>query len=66
MARRMRRLAGIGLLLAPFAALLWVAGYDRVMPTLAGIPFFYWYQLAWVGVVAVLIKVAARLLGDDA
>jgi hypothetical protein len=50
----------------PFAALLWVASYDRTLPTLAGIPFFYWYQLAWVGLVAVLIRVAARLIGDAA
>jgi hypothetical protein len=66
MAQRLRRLAGIGLLLAPFVALLWVASYDRAQPTLAGIPLFYWYQLAWVGLVAVLIWVAGRLLGDGA
>jgi hypothetical protein len=31
----------------PFAALLWVPLYDRVDPTLFGIPFFYWWQMAW-------------------
>ena len=35
------------LLLAPFVALLWVPSYDRAEPSLAGIPFFFWYQMAW-------------------
>ncbi len=64
MTRRVRRLAGVGLLLLPFVALLWVASYDRAAPELAGIPFFYWYQLAWVGLAAMLVWVAARLIGD--
>jgi Protein of unknown function (DUF3311) len=36
------------LLLIPYVAVLWVPFYDRVEPTLAGIPFFYWYQMAWI------------------
>ena len=28
----------------PFVALLWVPIFNRVDPTLFGIPFFYWYQ----------------------
>ena len=28
----------------PFVALLWVPIFNRVEPTLFGIPFFYWYQ----------------------
>ena len=35
------------LLLVPFVALLWVPSYDRLEPQLFGIPFFYWYQMAW-------------------
>lgn len=35
------------LLLVPFVALLWVPSYDRIDPQLFGIPFFYWYQMAW-------------------
>ncbi len=42
------------LLLLPFVGLLAVPLYDRVNPALFGIPFFYWYQLAWVPVTAVL------------
>jgi hypothetical protein len=31
----------------PFACLLWVPLYNRIEPTLFGIPFFYWYQMLW-------------------
>jgi hypothetical protein len=36
------------LLAIPFIAALWVSSYNRIEPTLGGIPFFYWYQLAWI------------------
>jgi uncharacterized membrane protein len=36
------------LFLIPFVAMLWVPSYNRFAPKLVGIPFFYWYQLAWV------------------
>lgn len=45
------------LLLIPFVAMLWVSSYDSVEPSVAGIPFFYWYQLAWVIISAVMIAV---------
>jgi hypothetical protein len=46
------------LLLVPYAAMLWVPSYNRVEPALAGIPFFYWYQMLWIVLgVAVLIPV---------
>ncbi|WP_374985901.1 DUF3311 domain-containing protein [Streptomyces fradiae] len=48
-------------LLAPFAAMLWVGSYARVEPTLAGIPFFYWYQMLWVVVSTALTMVAYKL-----
>ena len=34
--------------LIPFIAMLWVSSYNRIEPELDGIPFFYWYQLAWI------------------
>lgn len=43
------------LLLLPFVGLLWVPLYDRATPALFGFPFFYWYQLAWVPLTAMLI-----------
>ena len=42
------------LLLLPFAGLLYPPLYAKDVPELWGIPFFYWYQLAWVPVAAVL------------
>jgi len=45
------------LLILPFIAMLWVSSYDSVEPMVAGIPFFYWYQLLWVIIGAVLIGI---------
>ncbi|ATW46923.1 DUF3311 domain-containing protein [Streptomyces xantholiticus] len=45
---RLRRVTAAVLLLAPAAGLLWVPWYSGARPRLAGVPFFYWYQLAWV------------------
>ena len=45
------------LLIVQFVAVLWPAFYNRVEPTLAGMPFFYWYQLAWVLIGAVLTAI---------
>ena len=36
------------LLAAPVVALLWVSSFAKVEPTLAGFPFFIWYQFVWV------------------
>ena len=38
-----------------FIAMLWVSSYDRVEPMIGGVPFFYWYQLGWVIVGALII-----------
>jgi hypothetical protein len=43
------------LLLIPFIGLLWVPFYNRRTPELFGFPFFYWCQLAWDPVTALLI-----------
>jgi Protein of unknown function (DUF3311) len=40
-----------------FAAVLWPPLYNRAEPALAGMPFFYWYQLAWVIVGAILTAI---------
>jgi hypothetical protein len=45
-------------LIVPFIALLWVPFYNRPLPELAGIPFFYWYQLVWVPLTAAILYVA--------
>ena len=43
------------LLILPFIAMLWVSSYNSVEPMVAGIPFFYWYQLLWILIGAALI-----------
>ena len=40
-----------------FLVALWVPLYNRLEPTLFGMPFFYWFQLALVLVGAVLTAI---------
>jgi len=49
------------LLLLPPLVLLWVPTYNRIEPSLAGIPFFYWYQMAWVVLTAGLTLIVYRI-----
>jgi hypothetical protein len=51
------------LLLLPFVFLLWVPLYARRTPELAGIPFFVWYQFAWVILGSVITYTVYRLRG---
>jgi hypothetical protein len=44
----MSRKAWYWLLLVPLLGLLIPTLYNQADPQLFGIPFFYWYQLAWV------------------
>jgi hypothetical protein len=55
------------LLLIPYVAMMWVPFYNRVEPSVAGIPFFYWYQLAWIvlGAVVLLPAYFAATRGGD-
>ncbi|MCL6595033.1 MAG: DUF3311 domain-containing protein [Firmicutes bacterium] len=52
------------LLLLPFVATLLPPIYNRATPALAGLPFFYWYQLAWV-VVSALITLLVYALTPE-
>ena len=45
------------LLALPILAMLWVPAYAGGTPELAGFPFFYWYQLAWIVIGAVVTAV---------
>jgi Protein of unknown function (DUF3311) len=49
------------LLAASLVGTLWVPFYNHTSPALGGFPFFYWYQLMWVPIVAIL-SFAAYLL----
>ena len=42
------------LLLLPWIAMIYVPSYNRDEPRLWGFPFFYWYQMLWVLVSAVI------------
>ncbi len=50
------------LLLVAIGGTLWVPIYARSLPKLGDFPFFYWYQLVWVPVVAILTWVCSLLL----
>jgi len=49
------------LLILPFIAMLWVSSYNSATPEWGGIPFFYWYQLVWVIISAVIIAFVYQL-----
>ena len=52
------------LLLVPLAATLFPPLYNSIDPTLGSIPFFYWYQLAAIGLsVVVTLIVYTRTRG---
>jgi hypothetical protein len=53
------------LLGASLVGTLWVPFYNHTSPALGGFPFFYWYQLMWVPIVAIL-SAAAYLLSRPA
>ena len=50
---RRRNPAVFVLLLVPLVAVLVPEFYNFKSPAIGGMPFFYWYQLAWVAGVAV-------------
>jgi hypothetical protein len=45
------------LLLVQFVAVLWPPFYNRAEPYWYGMPFFYWYQLLWIIIGAVLTAI---------
>jgi len=45
------------LLLLPYIAMLWIGFYNVSAPTLFGMPFFYWYQLLWIPLGALLVLI---------
>jgi hypothetical protein len=45
------------LFVVQFAVILWPPLYNKAEPAVLGVPFFYWFQLAWVVVSAVITAV---------
>lgn len=56
----MRRAFVFILLILAYAAVLATPLYNRTDPELAGIPFFYWYQLLWIPLGSLLLFAAYR------
>ena len=50
------------LVLVGIAGTLWVPIYARSTPKWGAFPFFYWYQLIWVPVIAIFSWLAYLLL----
>lgn len=53
-ARTMRRIALPVLLLVTYIGVLYTPFYNSVEPNFMGIPFFYWYQMMWIFISAIL------------
>jgi hypothetical protein len=52
------------LLILPFLGTLLPALYNHARPALLGLPFFYWYQLLWVPLTAVLLGAVVALTDE--
>lgn len=59
-----RRKRWYWLLLLPFVGMLWPPLYTRIDPTIAAVPFFYWYQFVWVVLSGVVTGLAYWLARD--
>ncbi|MBV8373466.1 MAG: DUF3311 domain-containing protein [Candidatus Eremiobacteraeota bacterium] len=57
-----RSRAWYAILVIPFAATLSPWMYNRADPQLFGLPFFYWYQLAWVPITSALLGITVYLV----
>ena len=53
------------LLLVAIVVPLFVPAYSYVEPRLGGIPFFYWYQMAWIPVTAALVGISYWLVTKE-
>jgi hypothetical protein len=42
------------LLILPFIVLMWPPFYNFREPAFVGVPFFYWFQLLWVVITAII------------
>ena len=61
--RSRRRHPIVLLLVVPLVAVLVPEFYNFRSPAIGGMPFFYWYQLAWIGGVAActaIVYIATR------
>ena len=55
--KRKRRSWLLLLLLIPFIVMLYPPFYNYLQPDFIGIPFFYWFQLLWVIITAIIMAI---------
>ncbi len=53
------------LFLVQFVAVLWPPFYNRIEPTWLGLPYFYWYQLLWVAISALVTALIYWVTVED-
>jgi phosphoglycerol transferase MdoB-like AlkP superfamily enzyme len=53
------------LLLIPFIVYFDLPYFDVVNPTVAGVPFYYWFQTLWLVISAILFLIAAFLIDSN-
>jgi hypothetical protein len=58
--RRGRFHPAVLLLVLPLVGTLVPEFYNRIAPSIGGMPFFYWYQMAWIPVSVVLTWIVYR------
>ncbi len=54
------------LFVVQFVAVLWPPFYNHAEPSFIGLPFFYWYQLLWILIGAVLTAIVYFVTEKDA
>jgi hypothetical protein len=64
-ARRNPRRFALWLLAIPFIATLWPQFYAHAEPSVAGIPFFYWYQFVWIVLTSLVTGTVYLLVRED-
>jgi len=60
----MKRRVWYWLLSLPFVATLYPPFYARRDPVIFNFPFFYWYQLLWVVLAALVVGIVLLAAGD--
>ena len=57
---KVKRLVWNLILLVTFFTDIWVPLYNRIEPSLFGVPFFYWFQFVWIVVAAAVTALSYR------
>ncbi len=60
----MQRRVWYWLLIVPFVATLIPPLYARATPVLFGFPFFYWYQILWIVLSALIVWIVYTVTRD--